>query len=72
MNRKIIRFFKTICFFKRSIFLNFNPEKIIDNRIIIHFKDMSKDKVVVEVKELMYNLLGKLSKISFTEKWSSG
>ena len=29
---------------------------------------MSKDKVVVEIKELTYNLLGKLSKIFFKEK----
>ena len=54
-----------------KIFKDLKTEKIIDNRITIHFKDMSKDKVVVEVKELTYNLLGKLSKISFTEKWSS-
>ena len=54
-----------------KIFKDLKTEKIIDNRITIHFKAMSKDKVVVEVKELTYNLLGKLSKISFKEKWSS-
>ena len=48
-----------------KIFKDLKTEKIIDNRITIHFKAMSKDKVVVEVKELTYNLLGKLSKISF-------
>lgn len=32
---------------------------------------MSKDKVVIEVKELTHNLLGKLSKISFKERSSS-
>lgn len=54
-----------------KIFKDLKTEKIIENRITIDFKDMSKDKVVIQVKELTYNLLGKLSKISFTEKWSS-
>jgi len=53
-----------------KIFKDLKTEKIIDNRITIHFKDMSKDKVVIEVKELTHNLLGKLSKISFKERWS--
>jgi hypothetical protein len=38
-----------------KIFKDLKLKKIIDNRITIHFKD-TKDKVVVEVKELTYNL----------------
>jgi ribosomal protein S8 len=52
-----------------KIFKDLKTEKIIDNRITICFKDIAKGKAVIEVKELTNNLLGKLSKISFTERW---
>lgn len=48
-----------------KIFKDLKTKKIIDNRITIHFKDMSKDKVVVEVKELTYSLLGELTILRF-------
>jgi hypothetical protein len=51
-----------------KIFRNLKTEKIIANRITIHFKNVAKDKVVIEIKKLTHNLLGKLSKISFKEK----
>jgi hypothetical protein len=52
-----------------KIFIDLKTEKIIDNRITICFRDIAKGKAVIEVKELTNNILGKLSKISFTERW---
>jgi hypothetical protein len=52
-----------------KIFKDLKTEKIIDNRITICFKDIARGKTVIEVKELTNNILGKLSKISFTERW---
>lgn len=52
-----------------KIFKDLKTEKIIDNRITICFKDIAKGKTVIEVKELTNNLLGKLNKISLTERW---
>ena len=46
-----------------KIFQNLKTEKIINNKIFIHFKDISKKMIYIEVKDLTYYLLVKISKI---------
>jgi hypothetical protein len=52
-----------------KIFRNLQTEKIINNRIFICFKDISKKTSCIEVKDLTSNILGKISKILFTENF---
>ena len=52
-----------------KIFKYLRTEKIIENKILIYFKNVSKNREWIEVDELTNNLLGKISKICFREKW---
>jgi len=52
-----------------QIFQHLKTEKIIQNKMIIHFKDISRGKYSIEVKDLKINILRKINKISFLEKW---